>query len=193
MTFNRTFLSGVLYVALALGANPALTAPLDRDSMLELRQGEMRKLAIHKQPHAIATATITNMAGEPFTLADFTGKYVLLNFWATWCAPCRKEMPALDILQQTLGGDNFQVVLIATGRNPDMAIKSFFDEINIQSLSTYLDPKQQLSREKSVFGLPITVLLDPEGWEIARMRGDADWSSAEAIAFLTAVIAGDGS
>lgn len=193
MTIRRTYLYAVLYLALALGANPAFADPLDRESLMELRQGEMRKLAIHKTPHAIPTSEFTNMDGDTFTMADFTGKYVLLNFWATWCAPCRLEMPSLDALQHQLGSDDFQIVLMAVGRNSDMAIKSFFDEIDMKSLSTHLDPKQILSREKGVFGLPITVLIDPQGNEIARMRGDAEWDSADAIAFLSAMIAGDGS
>jgi thiol-disulfide isomerase/thioredoxin len=114
----------------------------------------------------------------------------VLNFWATWCAPCRKEMPQLSELQAELGGDAFEVVTIATGRNPPQAMQRFFEEIGVDNLPLHMDPKQALAREMAVMGLPITVILNPEGQEIARMRGDADWSSDSAKAIVSALIAG---
>ena len=125
------------------------------------------------------------------TLADYAGQHVVLNFWATWCAPCREEMPSLQSLQQQLGGDTFQVVTLATGRNPPQAIQRFFDEEGISSLTQYRDINQQIAREMGIFGLPITVILDPSGQEIARLRGDAHWDSPEAIAVIEALIAGE--
>ena len=116
-------------------------------------------------------------------------QYILLNFWATWCAPCRKEMPSLNALQTEFGGDDFRVVTIATGRNTPAAIRRFFDEVGVADLPRYTDPKQALARGMAVFGLPISVLLNPEGMEIARLRGDADWSSDSAKAIIAAMIA----
>ena len=187
---RRALLLAVLYTAIAFGANPAFGAGVDIDAMKALRMGEMKKLAIAAAPKELPVVEITDLAGKTHVLAELKGKYVLVNFWATWCAPCRKEMPGLEALQQELGGDNFAVQLIAVGRNPPPAITKFFDEAGITVLETWLDPKQKLTSQIGVFGLPITILLNPEGQEIARMRGDADWHSDEALAFLRAVITG---
>ena len=116
---------------------------------------------------------------------------MVLNFWATWCAPCRKEMPSLDRLQTELGGDTFQVVTIATGRNTLPGITKFFEAADVTHLPILLDPKQKLSRSMGVLGLPITMIIDPEGREIARLRGDADWDTQSALAIISALIAPD--
>lgn len=188
---TRALLSAVLYVALSVLANPALANGLSLMAMNALRTGEMRKLAIHDAPVALPDIPVADMAGGVHHPASFKGKYMLVNFWATWCAPCRKEMPQLDALEGELGSDDFQVLLVAVGRNPPEAIQKFFGEAGITRLETLLDPKQALAAAAGVFGLPITLLLNRDGQEIARMRGDADWHSPEAVAFLTAVIAAD--
>lgn len=96
----------------------------------------------------------------------------------------------LSELQAELGGDAFKVVTLATGRNPPPAMKKFFDEIGVENLPLHRDPKSQIAREMGVFGLPITVILNPEGQEIARMRGDAHWNSDSAKAIIAALIEG---
>jgi thiol-disulfide isomerase/thioredoxin len=174
-----------LYTALTLGAN---TAAAGIDEAEALRTGTMKKLFFHSQGKPVSEAVITDPDGTEFTLADWGGKYVVLNFWATWCAPCRKEMPALDALQQELGSDGFAVVTVATGRNPLPAITSFFDENGIENLPILLDPKTELSRGMSALGLPVTMILDPNGQEIARMQGDAEWSGDSALAVLRALM-----
>ncbi len=192
MTRAKPILTAVLYVALALGANPLAGGTLDREALMAAREGEMRKLAIHKVPERLPIFTLLDMEDADRSLDEFHGKYVLLNFWATWCAPCRKEMPSLDALQEELGSDAFEVVLVAAGRNPKPAISKFFKDAEINTLKTLRDPTQQLVNLMGVFGLPITVILNPEGDEIARMRGDADWHSPEAVAFLQTLINGEG-
>ncbi len=182
----RIFLA-VLYTALGLGANAALA---DMDRIEALREGSMKKLTF-SEPTPVSDAVFTHADGGEFRLADFQGKYVLVNFWATWCAPCRKEMPMLSELQTEFGGDSFEVVTIATGRNELAGIKRFFGEIEIDNLPLYLDPKQSLARSMAVLGLPITVILDPDGNEIARMRGDAEWNSDSAKAIIMALTAPD--
>ncbi|MEL6644538.1 MAG: TlpA disulfide reductase family protein [Pseudomonadota bacterium] len=177
--------SAVLYTALVLGANAALADP----ALEAMREGDMKKLIFHSEPQAVSAAVFTEPDGTERTLADWEGKYILLNFWATWCAPCRKEMPALDALQQEFGGDDFEVVTLATGRNSLPGIKRFFDEEQITALPILLDPKQAVAREMAVLGLPITVIIDREGREIARMRGDAEWYSDNARAIVAALIA----
>ncbi|MCL4142554.1 UNVERIFIED_CONTAM: hypothetical protein GTU68_029482 [Idotea baltica] len=149
----------------------------------------MKKLAVHDVPKATSSAAfeLADDAGRA-TLADYDGKYVLVNFWATWCAPCRKEMPHLSELQSEFGGDDFEVLTIATGRNSPAGIKKFFKESGIKNLPRHQDPKQTLASQMGIFGLPITVLIDPNGKEIARLRGDADWAGDSAKAIIKALI-----
>lgn len=175
----------VLYTALAFGANAALAEMAELEA---LREGTLKKLIFHSEPKAVTEESFFDIDDGVHKLSEFKGKYVLVNFWATWCAPCRHEMPALDDLQAEFGGDAFQVVTIATGRNPIPAMQKFFEEEEIENLPLFRDPKQTLARNMAVLGLPISVILDPEGREIARMRGDAEWYSDSARAIIGAMI-----
>lgn len=179
---KRLSVTAVLYMGLSLSANAA-----DWSSVEALREGDLKKL-IFADPVAAPTVEFTDFDGAPMTLADYKGKIVLLNFWATWCGPCRAEMPMLSELQAELGGDNFDVVTVATGRNPPPAMTRFFDSINVDNLPLHRDPQQALAREMGVLGLPMTMILDRDGNEIARLRGDAHWSSDSAKAIVTALI-----
>ena len=183
----RRFLLAVLYTGFALTANAALA---DTSKLEAMRTGTMKKL-IFSEPAEVSQVAFTHAEGGEFTLGGFEGKHVLVNFWATWCAPCRKEMPMLSDLQTEFGGDDFEVVTIATGRNDVGGIKRFLAEIEVDNLPLYLDPKSALARDMAVLGLPITLILDPEGREIARMRGDAEWNSDSAKAIIAALIAGE--
>ncbi len=175
---------GVLYTALVLGANPASA---DVAAAEALREGTMKKL-IFSEAQPVSEEAFTDPEGGSFQLSDFTGKYVLVNFWATWCAPCRKEMPMLSELQTEYGGEDFEVVTIATGRNELAGIRRFFDEVGVDNLPLFLDPRSGLARDMGILGLPITLILDPEGNEIARMRGDAEWNSPSAKAVIEALL-----
>jgi thiol-disulfide isomerase/thioredoxin len=182
----RKLLLALVYTALAVCANTALA---DTAALEALREGDMQKLTFHAEPKPVSETefTLADGAGTG-TLADYRGKYVLLNFWATWCAPCRKEMPMLAALQEEFGGETFEVVTLATGRNSPVGIQKFFDEIGVTNLPRHQDPKQAVARDMAVLGLPITVLIDPEGNEIARLQGDADWSSDSARAIIAALV-----
>lgn len=181
MSFLR---AAVLYTALALGANPVWA---DMATLEALRDGSMKKL-VFSEPQPVPDAALIDLQDEPRTMAEFAGKFVVLNFWATWCAPCRVEMPGLDALDAEFGGDRFEVVAVATGRNPVPAIRKFFDEIGVSHLTVLRDPKQGFARELGILGLPMTLILDPEGREIARLRGDAEWDSDSAKAIITALL-----
>ncbi|MGR3805441.1 TlpA family protein disulfide reductase [Marinibacterium profundimaris] len=182
----KKVLIALVYTALALGANTAVAA--DIPTLEALRDGDMKKLSFHSEPKPIAVAAFTLEDGGEGTLADYEGKYILLNFWATWCAPCRKEMPQLSALQAEFGGDDFEVVTLATGRNSPTGIVKFFEEAGVDNLPRHQDPRQQVAREMAVLGLPITVLIDPQGQEIARLQGDADWHSDSARAILAELL-----
>lgn len=178
-------LAAILYTGLVALANPALA---DLSKAEAMRENDMKKLTFHSKAQPAGTAEFTTFDGAPLSLDQYKGKWVLLNFWATWCAPCRKEMPMLSELQTEFGGENFDVVTIATGRNPPPAMKSFFDEIGVDNLPLYRDPKSGLAREMGILGLPITVIINPEGQEVARMRGDADWASDNAKDILRTIL-----
>ena len=180
----------LVYTALVLGANPVLS---DVSSLEALRNGDMKKLVFQSDPKPVPETAFMLQDDEGIgTLADFRGQFVLLNFWATWCAPCRKEMPMLSELQAEFGSDDFKVLTIATGRNSPVGIKKFFDDMGIDNLPRHQDAKQELARNMGIFGLPITVIIDPEGNELARLRGDADWSSDSAKAILSSLLETNG-
>ncbi|MBT8154878.1 TlpA family protein disulfide reductase [Epibacterium ulvae] len=183
----RLFRHLTLYMALALGANAALAA--DPATLEALREDSLRRLVVH--------STAKDVSDKPFNLADdagsatlqdYKGKVVLVNFWATWCAPCRKEMPQISELQEEFGGEDFEVLTIATGRNSPGGIRKFFDENGITNLPRHQDDRQTLARDMAVIGLPITVLLDRDGKEVARLLGDAEWNSDSAKAIVQAMI-----
>jgi len=137
-------------------------------------------LRMHDVPQAMLDATFIGLEGEDVSVADITGKVTVLNFWATWCAPCLHEMPALSRLATALG-DDAQVVTVATGRNPTPALDRFFQTSGITNLPRYLDPKSKFAQAYGVLGLPVTVILDEQGQEIARLQGDAEWDGKEVV------------
>jgi len=175
-----------LYTALMLAANGALAAPAIDPAALA---GDMRRLVVHGEPRPVA-GDFTDLDGAAFSFADFAGDIVVLNFWATWCAPCRKEMPSLDALQAGLGDRGLSVVAVATGRNPPDAIRRFLAETGITHLHPYTDPDMALAHRMAVLGLPVTVILDRAGREIARLTGEADWNGPDARAVLEGVLEG---
>ncbi|SDW42575.1 TlpA disulfide reductase family protein [Celeribacter indicus] len=176
----KKLIAATLYTALSLGAIPASGADLERAAAL--REDSLQKLSFHDTPKPVSDVVFTDPEGGEHRLSDHSGKLVLLNFWATWCAPCRKEMPELDALQTAYGAEGLEVLTVATGRNPLPAIRKFYDETDLTALPVLLDPQSALARDMAVLGLPVTVLIDPEGQEIARMTGDAEWFSSSAKA-----------
>jgi thiol-disulfide isomerase/thioredoxin len=173
----------VLYTALAFGANMA-----HAQDMSVLLTGDMKKLTL-SEPADLPDADLVTLDDAPASLEDYRGQWVVLNFWATWCAPCRAEMPSLDALAGSIPG--LVVVPVATGRNAPEAIRRFYDEVGVKNLPVLRDPKSALSRQMGIAGLPVTVILNPEGQEIGRLIGDADWNSPEAHAVLKALMAAD--
>ena len=181
----RVFATAFLYLSLALGAN-AGTADLEA-----LRDGHMKKLQFHAEPAEVSAKAFLDVDETEKTLAEYRGRIVVLNFWATWCAPCRKEMPSLARLQSKFSPDDLAVVTLAIGRNSPTGIRKFFEEIQVENLPHYRDKRQGIASDMGVLGLPVTVILDREGREIARLIGDAEWDTGSAKAILTALIAGE--
>ena len=185
----RRFCLIVFYTALTVGANIAHAAPAPEAALIAPHlTGEMAKLVPATEAVPLPEAALLDKGDAPQTLADYRGKVILLNFWATWCAPCRKELGALDRLQGEMGGDDFAVVTVATGRNPVPAIEKLFADEAITRLPILRDPDQTFARATGVLGLPVTVLVSRDGTEIARLVGDAAWDSEAAKAVIRAAI-----
>ncbi|CAH1664166.1 MULTISPECIES: TlpA disulfide reductase family protein [unclassified Chelatococcus] len=172
----------------ACKADAALAARLD-----ELARGEVAAVQVEKRPKPVPPLAFKDQDGKAVTLADFKGRTVLVNLWATWCVPCRKEMPALDQLQTKLGGDDFQVVAINIDtRNLDKP-KAWLTENGIHKLGYYADPEakvfQALKEAGKAFGMPTTVVVDRNGCMLASLAGPAEWASDDAVALIRAAMA----
>ena len=131
--------------------------------------------------------------GKSYTLSDFRGNVVLLNVWATWCAPCRKEMPTLDRLQQKLGGPDFQVVALSIDNGGAAAVRRFYDETGVRALAIYVDSSLEATSKLRTVGIPTTLLIDREGRERWRKTGPAEWNSPEIIESLRGKLRGGAS
>ena len=140
--------------------------------------------AVHESPRSLPAIQFENGEGEAMSLADFHGKVVLLNVWATWCAPCRREMPTLERLQAELAGPDFEVVALSLDRQGLPVVKEFYKELGLQELAMYVDASGAAQRALNVLGLPTTLLLDRDGNEIGRLLGPAEWDSPEMVGFL---------
>ena len=172
----------LLYTCLVLAANAAGAGVVDP----ALLTGDMAKLVM-VEARPVSAAGMVDLADAPQSLAALRGRWVVLNFWATWCAPCREEMPSLDRLQVAVPG--VTVMAVATGPNPLPAVTRFLDEAGVGALTVWRDPQSVVAREMGVLGLPVTLILSPDGVEVARLIGGADWDAAGAQAVLAALMA----
>jgi thiol-disulfide isomerase/thioredoxin len=177
MTGAQGYLSG-LVVALAT-ALPAVAV-----SIQPARAQAPAGFAVHESPRPLPDIEFENDQGEALSLADFRGKLVLLNIWATWCAPCRREMPTLERLQAELGGPDFEVVALSLDRKGLSVVQVFYAELGLETLPIYVDASGEAQRALSVLGLPTTLLLDRDGNEIGRLLGPAEWDSPEMVGFF---------
>lgn len=142
------------------------------------------------EPKAVPALTFLDGEGNELTLEDFRGKVVVLNLWATWCAPCRREMPSLDRLQAAHGGDDLHVLPLSQDRGDSLdPIRDFYAELDLQALGVYRDPEATAGRELRAPGLPTTIVVDREGREVGRVLGHAEWDSEAAVELLQAIIA----
>jgi thiol-disulfide isomerase/thioredoxin len=141
-------------------------------------------LSIFDPPRDLPEIRFVDAAERGLTLADFRGKIVLLNLWATWCAPCRHEMPSLDRLQAQLGGDDFIVLALSIDRAGLPAVRRFYEELGLQHLGIYVDAGGAGLRTLGVPGLPMTLLIDRAGREVARKMGAAEWDDPETVALI---------
>jgi thiol-disulfide isomerase/thioredoxin len=187
-----------VYGIAALTGNPGAAAcrsALQRAQQIApLAKGEVAAVSPATKALAMPNLAFLDVQRKTRTLAEWRGRTVLLNLWATWCVPCRKEMPALDALQQKLGGPKFEVVALNIDtRDPDKP-KAWLKEVGIASLAYYADPQakafQELKTVGRALGLPTTILIDGAGCEIGYLAGPAEWASEDAVRLVQAAIGG---
>jgi thiol-disulfide isomerase/thioredoxin len=153
----------------------------------------MTTFVFKKAPQPLADISFLDAEGEPVSLKDWRGKVVLLNLWATWCAPCREEMPSLDRLQRDIGSDDFEVVALAVDKAGVKGAGKFFQDIKIENLKLFADPTARVSSSLRVVGMPTTILIDKQGREIGRLVGPADWDGEDAKRLIAASLGAGGS
>lgn len=155
--------------------------------------GQVAAMSAADPPVSLKALAFNDPTGKPQTLNDHAGKVVLMNLWATWCAPCRAEMPALDALQAERGGDRFEVVAVNVDTGDDTKPKAFLEETGIKSLAYYRDNTlglfNRLKEQGLALGLPVTLLIDGEGCLMAAMNGPAEWSGDDAKRLIDAALA----
>jgi len=147
------------------------------------------KFSVLKEPKPAPKLEFLDANEAKIGLENFRGKVVVMNLWATWCAPCREEMPSLDKLQARLGGPDMEVVAISVDRAGLTKSKAFLDDIGAKSLALYADPSMKILRLLGVPGLPVTIVFDREGRELGRLLGTAEWDGPGAVALIRAFMA----
>ncbi len=180
-------LGAFVYTALSAAANAAALETAELDELRALATGEMSKLVVHDAPKPTLQAVFYDEAGAALTLGDFDGRVALVNFWATWCPPCLAEMPSIDRLAAAVTDAPVAVVAVSTDFGSLDRPRAFYERTGIESLGLYHDRDRSLAKAAELMGLPVTLLLDREGREVARLVGDAHWDSAEAEALLRAL------
>jgi thiol-disulfide isomerase/thioredoxin len=158
-----------------------------------LARGEVAALAVAQTPFLVPDLAFKDAEGHARTLADWRGRTVLLNLWATWCVPCRREMPALDALESHLGGPNFEVVAVNIDTRDPAKARNFLKDVGVTHLAYYSDQSakvfQDLKLAGKAFGMPTTLIVGRSGCEIGEIAGPADWASADGVKLVGAAIA----
>jgi thiol-disulfide isomerase/thioredoxin len=175
-------------------ATPLATAALSTTGLpktvtREMATGALAAFLVKPQREPLSDISFQDSDGKELKLSQWKGRVVLINLWATWCAPCRKEMPALAELQSKLGSREFEVVAISIDRKGVEASSAFLQETGATALKLYVEPSSQVLDDLQALGLPATVLADRQGNEIGRLLGPADWASPEAVTLIQAAIA----
>jgi len=164
------------------------TSRLENQGLKPFAKGTMAAMRILDEPLDVNTIAFNDGDGKTLTIADWRGRTVLLNLWATWCPPCRHEMPFLEDLEVRLGSDRFEVVAVSIDLKNSDKPKAFFAEIGLKALQFYWDGTgkvfQDLKKENLAFGMPTTVLIDHNGMALGVLNGPATWNSDEAIALI---------
>ena len=153
----------------------------------DIIKGELRKFIFSEKTEVLPKPLILD-ANENMVEIGYDEDILIINFWATWCAPCKKEMPSLNSLAQNMKYEDIQIITIASGRNSKEAIDGFFDDNNLVNLKKYRDPRGRIAVKYGVTALPTTVVINPTGLEIGRIIGDIDWDTADVRSFFNRLL-----
>ena len=145
---------------------------------------EIKNVVIHKDPKVYDNVIFLDKKDKRINLNEFNGNLILLNFWATWCEPCKEEMPSLDNLQMLFDKNEFVVLPINLDRGPKKKALSFFDDFNIVNIETFFDDKNNIPREVKILGLPVTLLINKKGLEVARLIGPTEWTDKKILEII---------
>ena len=173
----------VLVALVVITAVAVVTAPGPKPPAPRIT-GEIQHFSLLRNPRAPADFTFVDAKGRSQSLAAFRGRVVLVNFWATWCAPCVKEMPALDRLAGRLKGRPFALVALNVDREGAARATPFLSRLGLQNIAMYLDPRGRAQRALKVRALPSSILFDAKGREVGRLTGPAEWDAPEAVALI---------
>ncbi|MBX3492958.1 MAG: TlpA family protein disulfide reductase [Parvibaculum sp.] len=180
---------GAVYLIVQGGGNPDDPgAPAAPPALQALAVGDMANFRAAAAPAPVPAVIFEGGEGEALTFDDFRGRLVLLNLWATWCGPCREEMPALDRLQAALGSAQFEVVALSVDSKGHALARAFFAEHGLDNLAFYIDPTARANVTLKAFGLPTTLLISPDGREIGRLVGPAEWDGDDAKRLIEAAL-----
>lgn len=148
-----------------------------------------KNFVLHAAPKSVTPITFEDGHGRSRSLTEFRGKILILNIWATWCGPCRHEMPSLDRLQKKLGGSEFEVIALSIDRAGRELVRKFYADIGIRNLAIYVDSSGKATRELATIGVPATLLIDRNGREVGRLVGSAEWDEPDILQLLKRLIA----
>jgi thiol-disulfide isomerase/thioredoxin len=177
--------AAVLLPLVLAGAGAAV-----EDGAVSVERPRLGEFIPNSPPIPAPTISVVDLAGNTVSLSDFAGRPVLINFWATWCEPCLREMPSLERMQSRLG-DKITVVAISEDRGGSKTVEPFINKLGLKSFKTYLDPKSDAGRAFKVAGLPTSFLIDREGRVLGRVEGAAEWDSPKLLGVLKSVLRGD--
>jgi thiol-disulfide isomerase/thioredoxin len=164
----------------------SLALPALADVGPDLIRGTLERFKLAKAPKPLPDLAFVDDADKPLKLSDYKGKVVLLNFWATWCAPCVKEMPSLDRLQAKMGKDKFVVLPLSLDGPSKPKVVPFYKDKDLTDLGIYFDKGRKTMQAVGVDVLPTSILIDAQGRELGRIEGEADWAKPEAVALMKA-------
>ena len=177
---------------LLAGGLAFLALPALADVGPGLLKGTVAKFELAKLPKRLPDLEFLDADDKPLHFADFKGKAMLVNFWATWCAPCVKEMPSLDRLQVAMGKDKFIVLPLSLDGPSRAKVAPFYEDRQLTNLGVYFDKGRKMMQALDVSILPTSILVDRSGREIGRLEGEADWDKPEAVALMKAAVGGAG-
>src|SRR5262245_43659599 len=186
---DRHFLSSRRFFLASAAAALALPATAEAEISKALITGSMARFKLTRPPKPMPDLEFLDADNKPVRLADFTGQARLINLWATWCAPCVKEMPSLDRLQANMPRDRFTILPISLDGPTKAKVAPFYKERDLSNLPIFYDKGRKAMSTLDVTLLPTSILVDPAGRELGRLEGDADWDTPDGLALMRAAMA----